>query len=448
MVKAADRILIVGGGFAGVTLAQRLEWVLPPTVEIFVVSEENHFVFTPMLPEVVGRTISPLHVVVAGRTLTRRTRWLKARITRVDRENNRVFYQWDSGATASSSYTHLVLACGSEVDLSLVPGLAARGYPLKTVMDAIVLGNDLIANFETAAIEAAADERRRLLTAVVVGGGFSGVEVGGHIADLMRAIHRYYPELAEERPRVVILQRRERLLPELNHEALSEFALRKLRQNGVEVRLNTTAQSVNPRSVIPDAGGEIECGTVVSTVGTTTRRFIRELDLPLEHGRLKTSSDMRVWGTENPWAIGDCAWVPNAHDGKPSPETAQFAVQQARQLARNLGRALTGRPTKPFSYRPRGLLASIGHRNAVAEIYGIQISGFLAWFLWRGIYLAKLPTFGRKLEVAVDWAWSLLFPPNLVQLRPHRSGFPGARPPARFPAATTPRRAHDYQSHR
>ena len=178
-----EKIVIVGGGFAGVTLAQRLECAVPVQTEIMVLSAENHLVFTPMLPEVVGRTISPLHVVVAGRQLTRRTKWLEARVSRIDLEKNEAHYLRRDGTAASIRYTHLVLACGSAANLTEIPGLASRGYALKTVMDAIVMGNDLIGNFEAAATEADAEVRRRLLTVVVIGGGFSGVEIAGHIAD-------------------------------------------------------------------------------------------------------------------------------------------------------------------------------------------------------------------------------------------------------------------------
>src|SRR5664279_1828424 len=212
-----SRIVIVGGGFAGVTLAQRLERLLPASAEIFVLSAENHLVFTPMLPEVVGRTISPLHVVVAGRQLTRRTRWLEARVSRIDQKNNEAHYDRPDGTTASMRYTQLVLACGAAANLAEIPGLASRGYALKTVIDAIVMGNDLIGNFEAAATEPDAEVRQRLLTVVVIGGGFSGVEVAGHIADLMRTIRRFYPELQHETPHVVLLQKGKHLLPELHH---------------------------------------------------------------------------------------------------------------------------------------------------------------------------------------------------------------------------------------
>ncbi len=413
----AERIVIVGGGFAGVTLAQRIERLLPASTEIVVLSAENHLVFTPMLPEVVGRTISPLHVVVAGRQLTRRTKWLEARVSRIDREKNEVHYLRQDGAAASLHYTQLVLACGAVVNLEEIPGLASRGYALKTVMDAIVMGNDLIGNFEAAVPEPDAEARQRLLTVVVIGGGFSGVEVAGHLADLMRTIHRFYPDLKHESPHVVLLQMGRQLLPELQHESLSKFTLEKLRQNGIKVRLETSAKNVDPVAVHLTSGERIETGMVVCTVGTATHPLIKGLGLTLEKGRLKTDPDMKVSGTTNLWSLGDCALIPNAYDGRPSPATAQFAVQQARQLGENLKCVSQGAATKPFDFHPRGMLASIGHRNAVAVIYGVKLSGFIAWFLWRGIYLSKLPTFSRKLEVAISWACNIPFPPNIVQLR-------------------------------
>jgi NADH dehydrogenase len=413
----SERIVIVGGGFAGVTLAQRLERLLPTQTEIVVLSADNHLVFTPMLPEVVGRTISPLHVVVAGRQLTRRTKWLEARVSRIDREKNEAHYSRPDGTAASIFFTHLVLACGAVVNLEEIPGLAARGYGLKTVMDAIVMGNDLIGNFEAAATEPDAEMRQRLLTVVVIGGGFSGVEIAGHLADLMRAIRRFYPELQHETPHVVLLQKGKQLLPELQHESLSKFTLQKLRHNGIKVRLEMLAKKVDSVAVHLTSGEKIETGMIVCTIGTETHPLIKSLGLTLEKGRLKTEPDMKVSGTANLWSLGDCALVPNAYDGKPCPATAQFAVQQARQLAENLKCVLRGAATKPFNFHPRGMLASIGHRNAVTVIYGVKLSGFIAWFLWRGIYLAKLPTFSRKLEVAISWAVGIPFPPNIVQLR-------------------------------
>jgi NADH dehydrogenase len=426
MPEETERYVIVGGGFAGVTLAQSLENSLPVEMEIVVLSADNHLVFTPMLPEVVGRTVSPLDVVVAGRTLTRRAKWMEARVSRVDRERNEAHYVRRDGTAAALKYTHLVLACGAEVNLKEIPGLAARGHALKTVEDAINMGDDLIGNFELAASEPDAAMRQRLLTVVVIGGGFSGVEVAGHIADLMREIRRFYPETKNESPRVVLLHKGGRLLPELNHNSLSAFTLKKLRRNKIDVRLEVAAEKATSAAVYLTSGERIETGMIVCTVGTATSPLIQGLNIPLEKGRLQTDPDMKVVGTANLWALGDCSIVPNAYNQRRCPATAQFAIEQARQLAKNLIRVSQDRATKPFSFHARGMLASIGHRNAVAEICGFKLSGFFAWFLWRGVYLAKLPTLSRKLAVAIGWASAIPFPPNIVQLRPTHKQPPDA----------------------
>jgi NADH:ubiquinone reductase (H+-translocating) len=415
------RIVIVGGGFAGVTLAQRLERLTPRETELVLLSSENHFVFTPLLAETVGREISPLHVVVPGRQMVRRTRWLTAEVVEVDRAANVLHYASHGGQRRSLLYDHLALACGSVVDFNSVHGLATHAYPLKALGDAVFLGNDLIGRLEEAAVQSELAERQRLLTVVVIGGGFSGVEVAGAINDLMERTRRYYPQLRELRSRVVLLQRGDRILPELRAASLSEYALRKLCAHGIEVRLNAAAQEVTAREVVLQSGETIQTGTVVCTVGTASSPVLRTLGVPLERGRLKTEPDMRVVSCSNVWALGDSAQVPNAWDGNPSPPTAQFATRQATQLADNLARVLRNQSTRPFSFRPLGIMAAIGRHNAVAEVLGLRLSGFPAWILWRGVYLAKMPTLLRKIEVAIDWAWSILFPPNLVQLQMTRT---------------------------
>ncbi|HEX7286970.1 MAG TPA: FAD-dependent oxidoreductase [Candidatus Angelobacter sp.] len=415
------RIVIVGGGFAGVTLAQRLEKLTGNETEIVLLSGVNHLVFSPLLAEAVGREISPLHVIVPGRQMVRRTQWLTARATEVDWSTNQVHYVSAGGEHGALFFDHLVIACGSVVDLSAVPGLAAYAYPLKTLGDATFLGNDLIGRLEEAAVTSDPEERQRLLTVVVIGGGFSGVEVAGVINDLMARAQRFYPQLSRDSVRIVLLQRGDRILPELHAESLSQFAFEKLRARGIDVRLQASAVEVSAGSVLLEGSKRIETETIVCTVGNATNPFVKALGLPMERGRLKTGPDMRVAGCSNVWAIGDSACVPNAWDGKPSPPTAQFATRQAKQLAANLARVLKNEETRPFSFHPLGMMASIGHRNAVAEIFGLRLSGLPAWFLWRGAYLAKMPTFLRKVEVAIDWAWSTFFRPNITQLQMTRT---------------------------
>jgi NADH:ubiquinone reductase (H+-translocating) len=411
------RVVIVGGGFGGVTIAEYLNSRLTKDVEVVVISSANHMVFTPMLAEVAGRSLAGLDVVVSGREVAPRATWLTATVTGVDLKNSAVDYIRPDGKTAKLSYTQLVLACGSEINLNVVPGMAAHAYTLRTVGDGLTLGNEVISRFEQASVEPDGPERQRLLTVVVVGGGFTGVEAAGHLYDLMRNIHPLYPQLKGNQPRMVLLQRGPKIVPEFQHDSLSEFALRKLQQNGLEVKLNTEVKEVTASYVRLGTGERINSGLTLCAIGTAPSPLIKSTGLPMEHNRLKTDPDMRVVGASNVWAFGDCAAVPNAWNGQTSPPTAQFALRQANQLAANLVRVHRKEPTKPFRFRPQGLLATIGHHNGVAEIYNLKFSGLLAWFLWRTIYLMKIPTFSRKLKVMVDWTWDIFFKPNVVQMR-------------------------------
>lgn len=212
--------------------------------------------------------------------------------------------------------------------------------------------------------------------------GFTGVEAAGHLFDLMRDIQPLYPQLKGHQPRIVLLQRGARIVPEFQHASLSEFALRKLLQNGLDVRLDTEVKEVTARYVRLGTGEHINAGLTVCSVGTAPVALIKKIGLPLERDRLKTEPDMRVTGTANVWAFGDCAAVRNAWNREISPPTAQFALRQAKQLAANLVRVLSGEATKPFHFHPQGLLATIGQHNGVAEIYGLKFSGLIAWFLW------------------------------------------------------------------
>jgi NADH:ubiquinone reductase (H+-translocating) len=352
-----------------------------------------------------------------GRQIATGATWVTATVSGIDMKKNEVEYIRPDSRRATLSYAHLVLACGSDVNLDVVPGMAAHAYTLRTVGDGFNLGNEIITRFEQAAAEPNDAERQRLLTVVVVGGGFTGVEAAGHVFDLMGNIMPFYPQLSRTRPRMVLLQRGARIVPEFQHDSLSEFALRKLHQNGLDVRLNTEVKEVTARYVRLGTGERIDAGLTVCSVGTAPVALIKKIGLPVERGRLKTEPDMRVTGSANVWAFGDCAAVPNAWNAQLSPPTAQFALRQAKQLGANLLRVQRGEATKPFHFRPQGLLATIGHKNGVAEVYGLKFSGLIAWFLWRCVYLMKIPTIGRKLNVVVDWTWDIFFKPNVVQMR-------------------------------
>ncbi len=414
--NGAARIVIIGGGFAGATAARHLERRLG-SADIHLLSAENHLTYNPLLAEVVGASVLPGHVVAPLRQMVRRAKVHQVQVTGIDTDARRVRFQ-NSSETGSLDYDHLVLACGSSANLHMIPGMAEHTLPLKTVGDALYLRNRVIARLEDAELTKNPTLRRWLKTFVVIGGGFSGVEVAGEISDFLTESQRWYRHSQLEPARVVIVHGGPHLMPELP-ERLGRFTERKLaRHGGVEVRLETRSRAIDAQGVILDKGSRIDAGTVVSTIGTTPNRLIDALPAEKLRGRLRVEDDMSVPGLPGVWAVGDCAAVPNSReDGAPCPPTAQFALRQGPQLAANIARREHGEPTRPFGYRPKGLMSAIGHNRAVARVYGVNLSGFVPWLLWRGFYLLYIPTLARKARLYLEWNWAMFFPPDIAHLR-------------------------------
>jgi NADH dehydrogenase len=314
----------------------------------------------------------------------------------------------------------LVLACGANANLDIVHGMSSYALPLKTLGDALFLRNRIIARLEQAELQPQTTQRRWLTTFVVVGGGFSGVEVAGELADFLYTSLRYYRRIQLEDLRIVLLHSGERLLPELS-PALGEFTVRKMRGYAIDVRLNTRAAQVTDRGVHLEEGEIIEAGTVICTIGTQPNPLLEQIPAAKSRGRLVVNPDLSVPNVGGLWAAGDCVAVVNAWDGKSSPPTAQFAEAQARVLAANVIARLKGVPTQPFRYRPKGQLSSVGHNKAVAEVFGLKISGFIAWLLWRGLYLLRMPTLARKARLFLEWNWAMFFPPDISHVGLRRS---------------------------
>lgn len=407
-------IVILGGGFAGATLAQRLGRRLPDGVRVGLLSKNNFITYSPLLPEVVGASILPGHVVAPLRQMTKRTSFCMVRCTDIDLDRREIHYLGEGPGVVH--YDQLVLACGMVADLETVPGMARHGLAVKTLGDALFLRNRVMVRLEQADLQEDPEARRWLTTFIVVGGGFSGVEITGEITDFLEAGVRYYPQVDRRDCRVVLLHGGGHILPELSL-GLGEFALRKMRKRGIDIRLNARVTQVEDQYVVLESGERIYGGTVISTVGMRPNPLIAELPVPKKRGRVTTAADMSVPGHPNLWALGDCAAVINARDDRLSPPTAQFAVQQAKQLADNLVCSVKGEATRPFSYRLKGQLSSIGHNKAVAEVFGVRLSGFIAWLLWRGFYLLKIPTLARKVRLYFEWNWEMFFPPDIVYLR-------------------------------
>jgi NADH dehydrogenase len=257
--------------------------------------------------------------------------------------------------------------------------------------------------------------RRWLMSFVVVGGGFSGVETAGELVDFLFASLTYYPHIRCDELRVVLLHGTDRLLPELS-PSLGEFTKRKMMMRGVEVHLETRAVRVTDRAVELANGLLIEAGTVVCTIGTASNPLLQQIPAPKQHGRLVVAPDMSVPGVDGVWALGDCAAVPNESDGRICPPTAQFATRQAKLLAQNIVAKLAGRKTEVFRFKALGQLSSVGHNKAVAEICGLKLSGFIAWLLWRGVYLLKMPTLSRKTRLFLEWNWAMFFARDISHL--------------------------------
>jgi len=251
---------------------------------------------------------------------------------------------------------------------------------------------------------------------VVIGGGFSGVEVAGELVDCLKSIRRYYPRVAAGELKVTLLQDQPRLLLELS-ERLGAAARRSLEARGVDVRTHRRATAVHAGSVMLDDNSVLQSATVICTIGTRPNPLLETLGLPIERGRVVVRGDLSIENAPGVWAIGDCAQVPNARDGRVAPPTAQFAVREAQCLARNLVAAVTHRPLEQFDYRARGSMAAIGHMKGVADIFGLPLWGLPAWLLWRAYYLSQMPTLGRKIRIFVEWTWGMFFPTDITHLR-------------------------------
>jgi len=417
--SAQKNLIIIGGGFAGVQLAASLEKKLPSEWTIYLLSKTNFVTYNPLLPEVVGASVLPGHVQAPIRLMVKRTRIRMVTIDRIDFENRKVFYH--NNEPGELEFDQLVFASGVAANMGIMEGLEQHALPLKTVGDALYIRNAIVERLEQATIHPDPERRKALTSFVIIGGGFSGVEVAGEMEDFLSSAVRFYKNVKREDCRITLLHSSGCLLPELSKK-LGEKVNKIFTKRNIDVRLNTRASKIENEKVILSTGEEINGATIVCTIGTAPHSFSQNCDLPLERGKIITNPDMSVEGVKGVWALGDCALVPNAFDGKLSPPTAQFADRQGKVLAKNIIAALANKKTKPFSYKPAGMLASTGHNSAVAEIYGFRISGFIAFLMWRAIYLSKVPTFSRKMRLFLEWSWAMFFPPDIAHLGFKRTG--------------------------
>lgn len=412
-------IAIVGGGFAGIAVARRLEERLHPNeAEIVLLSRENYTLFTPMLPEVTSGELEVRHVVTPIRAQLRRTRFVLADVDEVDVGKRIISYHHVlTRRNVVQPFDHVVFALGSSTSDFGLPGVAEHTWALKSLEDAELLRNHLVWLLELADTIDDEARRRRLLTIAVVGGGFTGVETAGEISELFRSVLRFYKRLQSESVHVVLIEAGPVLLAGLPAK-MGTYSRRILERRGVEVLTGDGVASADETGITLQSGRRIDSEAIVWSAGVKPSPTIAKVALPkTKRGAVETAPDMSVPGFSGVWALGDCAAIPDG-DGGTYPMTAQHAIREGPRLAENIVAALRGRPTKPFRYQTLGMMAALGGRKAVAQLPGNRvITGFLAWFFWRTYYLLRLPGLDRKMRVAFDWTLELIFPRDTAELR-------------------------------
>jgi NADH:ubiquinone reductase (H+-translocating) len=423
-------IVILGGGFGGMTTAENLEKVFGAdrSVKFTLVSETNALLFTPMLAEVAGSSLEPTHISSPLRTSLRRTDVVRGKVARVDLENRIVAVTVDAQAasgrlaTEEFHYDHLVLALGAVSNYLGLSNVKQLAFDFKSLLDAIRIRNHVIDMFERANRESDPVKREALLTFVVAGGGFAGVELAGALNDFARGMLADYPKLRREELHVVLVHARDRILPELS-EPLANYALQRMTERGVTFKLNARLADARPGFVVLKPDQEIPAQTLVWTAGTMPNPLLKSLPIEKDkRGALVVDNTLAVPGHRGVWAVGDCASVADARNGKPCPPTAQFALREGRTVAKNIHAVLHNARLTPFYFDSLGALCVVGHQTACAELTvpfardkSVRFSGLIAWLMWRAVYLGKLPGLERKVRVLTDWVIELFFPRDIVQ---------------------------------
>jgi NADH:quinone reductase (non-electrogenic) len=425
------RVLILGGGFAGVETARHLERLTRgrEDVETWIVSRENFTVFTPLLPEVCSGQLEARHSVTALRAQLRRpSSWaLTATVERIDPDAKQVMVRGGDGDLHRLNYDILVIALGAETATFGIHGISEFAAGMKTLADAFALRNRAIEMLERADLEEDAAMRRSQLTFVIGGAGFSGVQTAGELEDFVRRVRkRFYPKIRADEIELHLVELKDRVLPEQSPE-MGAYAARKLAARGFKIHLETPIREVHEHGVVIGDGELISSRTVVWTGGVQPSPVVKEAGIEVDRaGRAIVRPTMET-SRRGVWAIGDCALIPKADDPDAfHAPTAQNAVREAKRLALNILASIDGRPQEiePFRYRVIGTLASIGHFTGVGVVFGIRVRGFLAWFMWRGYYWSRVPGIGGKARVALDWLLNLVFGSDPVQLK---VDYPGQR---------------------
>jgi NADH:quinone reductase (non-electrogenic) len=412
-----QRVLILGGGFGGMYTARRLERRLPAdAAEIYLVNPENYMLYTPLLPEAAAGTIEPRHVVVPLRQALRRTRVRVGNVTAVDLERRTCDYVTAGGSERTLGWDRLVAALGSVSRMFPVPGLAEHAVGFKTLAEAIHLRNHVLEQLELADATEDPEERTARLGFVVVGAGYAGTELIAELQALVRRALRLYPGLRHGDTRWVLADMAPKVLPELGGR-LSDAALQVLRERGIEIRLGTTLEQVGPDWVRFTGGEWMPATTVVWTAGVTPDPLAGKLGLATdERGRIVVDEGLAVPGRDDVFAVGDVAAVPLARKGGTAPPTAQHALRQAKVCGDNVATSLGHGKRRRFVFSGLGLLVNLSENYGVGKVLGVPVSGWIGWVVTRTYHWFALPTWTRRLRVALDWAVAAAFPRDVAEL--------------------------------
>ena len=392
------------------TLARREE------IEVTLISRENFILFTPMLHEVAAGDLYPGDIVNPLRRILRHVKFVEAEVQAIDLSERRIRCVGGVAQLALEfEFDHLLLTLGSETNFFDLPGVSEWAVTMKSMFDAAMLRNRILALLEEATLQTDVAARRRILTFVTAGGGFAGAETTGAINDFVRETVRYYPDLNEELIRVLVIHPGDFLLPELGQE-LGDYAEHKLRERKVDVIKGVRVASYDGTVITLTDGNKISASTLIWTAGVKPSPVIAPLPCQKERGRLLVSEYLAVTGVPGLWAAGDCAAVPISNTDKFHPPTAQHGLREGLVAAKNIAAVVLDRPLKPFTFTTLGQLATIGRRTGVAMVFGMKFSGFIAWCLWRSVYLMKLPRLAKKLRVMVGWTLDLFFSRDIEQI--------------------------------
>jgi NADH:ubiquinone reductase (H+-translocating) len=436
-----QRILVVGAGHVGFYAALRLSKKLRSTeAQVTVVDPQPHMTYQPFLPEAAAGNISPRHTVVPLRRELKRCRILSGEVTKIEHSRRVATVQPIVGPPREVSYDHIVVGPGSVSRTLPVPGLRENAVGFKTIGEAIWLRNHVLDRLDVAATTVDKATRQRALTFVFVGGGYAGIEALAEMEDMARSALRYYEELDPGEMRWVLVEATQRILPEVDPD-MGAYTVDQLMGRNMDIRLGTRLESCVDGVVKLSDGDVFEADTIVWTAGVKPSPLLDETDLPRDdRGRitcLPTLQVVRADGSivDGAWSAGDCAAVPDLTSPVPgalcSP-SAQHAVRQAKRLADNLRAQLRGNVLRNYAHRHVGSVASLGLHKGVAQVYGVKVRGFLAWFMHRTYHLTRIPSLNRKLRIVVDWTLALFLRREVVslgELHQPREPFTDVTPP-------------------